>query len=196
MYSKVFLTLLHCSLHTLIYQVFFYWTLFTLLIHRHQEELGVDGGCIKRPPWLTSELFNRWRCKCPNQLEQTAEVQSLSESVWLFVVHAASLPKTKCRTCPTCVSPFCTSCPLPTAVWTADRSWFLCKKLKGCWGHSFIVCFTSTKAVPFFLQWHKNEFIRGLKTKTESVSAPIHERKDKGGKTEAGSHFFNFCIQG
>lgn len=59
----------------------------------------------------------------------------------IIVVHAASLPKAKCSSCPTCVSPLCTSCPLPTAVWTAD-----------CWGHSFI-CRNTQVWIPqtFFL---------------------------------------------
>lgn len=109
---------------------------------------------------------------------------------------AASLPKTKCSSCPTCVSPLCTSCPLPTAVWTAD-----------CWGHSFIcrkkfeshrpflcVSFFHINSVKTVFSPQKCVYKR-LKTKTESVSAPVHARKDKGGKTEAGSQFFNFCMQ-
>lgn len=113
----------------------------------------------------------------------------------IIVVHAASLPKAKCSSCPTCVSPLCTSCPLPTAVWTAD-----------CWGHSFIcrntqvwipqtfflfVSFfhiSSVKTGLFFL--HKNVFIRGLKPKTESVSAPIHLYPGIGGTSHSAAPYF------
>lgn len=186
MYSKVFLTLLHCSLHTLIYQGVFLLNFIQLTYVTPSS--GGGGGWW----WVFKEVVS-----CKSSLN--CRGPKSQRVCGIIVVHAASLPKTKCSSCPTCVSPLCTSCPLPTAVWAAD-----------CWGHSsrntqvwipqtfflFVSFFhiNSVKTGLFFL--HKNVFIRGVKTKTESVSAPIHARKDKGGKTEAGSHFFNFCIQG
>lgn len=85
MYSKVFIILLHCSLHTLIYQGVF-------LLNFIQLTYVTPGWW-----WVFKEVVS---CKsslnCRGPKSQPVCV--------IIVVHAASLPKTKCSSCPTCVS--------------------------------------------------------------------------------------------